>query len=194
MHSNRLIEYLEDALRTCHGGLQDIVLFRQVTHGQEETIDVLQVCHQRAQRQCSNQHSSASVPDNQRYSQRAQEIRNGAERDEVEQRAHRLREVIAVEIIEAFVVALLAVKQLHNVHAADVFRDVGIDAGQAHANRAEVITHRYTEIRGDPEERGHDDECHQRQLPVNHQQQHRNTENGQHIAKNGDRAGGEHLV
>src|SRR6266566_59722 len=95
-------------------------------------------------------------------------------------------QIIAVQVVETLEVALLAIKQLYNVHTSDILCYIGVDTREAHAYGAEVIAHGNTEIRSDPEERGQHDESHQRQLPVDDQQQDGYAEDGEHITKNGD--------
>src|SRR6266487_2309692 len=97
-------------------------------------------------------------------------------------------EVIAVQLIKSLEVSLLAVEQLHNVHPADILCYIGIDTRKAHADSAEVITHSKTEIGSNPEEWGHDNESHQRQLPVDDKQQDSYAEDSESITKNGDGA------
>ena len=149
--------------------MQYIVLFGEVTDWQKETVHVLQICDQCAQRERTQQDSAATVPDNQGDRQGAEEIGNRAEQDEIAHGADRLLQVVAVQQVKLFVIALLTIKQLHNVHACDIFRDVSVDAREAHPDSAEIIAHSDAEIGSDPQKRWYDNKGHERELPVDDQ-------------------------
>ena len=103
-------------------------------------------------------------------------------------------EVIAVQVVKLLEVTLLTVEQLHDVHSADILCYICIDTRKTHANGTEVIAHSDTEIGGDPEEWRHHNERHQCQLPIDDQQQDSYAKDSEHISKNGDGTGSEHLI
>ena len=214
---HRRIEQFEDALAGGHGGLQDVVFFAEVHDRAEEAQGVLdesdehaERCHRRQQAECDQRlpietygnaarrdvshHVPAAEPDYAGNGNGGEDLNRGVVNrvghDRVFERFH----VAAIDFREAVVGLALAIEELQHHHAADVLRQVGVDAGDGDADAAIGIANLVAEnLGGDHDERQHG-KSDQRQLPVHAQHHAENAEEHEEVFEDGDHAGGEHFV
>ena len=102
--------------------------------------------------------------------------------------------VATVDFLEALVGLVLAIEKLQHDHAADVFLQIRIDAGDGGANAPVRITHFVAEELGRHYDKRQHRECNQRQLPVHAQHNSQNSQEHEQVFKNRDHAGGEHFI
>ncbi len=136
----------------------------------------------------------AAVPDHAGNGNRGQNLNyrviDGVGHDGVFKRLH----VNLVDFGKLPVSALLAVEKLQNRHSADMFLQIGIDAGDGHANAAVGVANFVAEhFCSDRNERQHG-EGDQRQPPVHFQHDDENAGEHEDVFEDRHHAGGKHIV
>ena len=100
----------------------------------------------------------------------------------------------AIDFLEARISLAFAVEKLQHNHAADVFLQIRVDAGDSGANAAIRVTHFVAEnLRRHHNQRQHR-ERDQRQLPVHAQHDAQNSHQHEEVFEDGDHARGKHFV
>jgi hypothetical protein len=75
-------------------------------------------------------------------------------------------EQVEVELVEALGVAVLAVEELHGLHAGEVLGQVGVRAAGAQAHGAERVADAQAQVVERHEQQRHDRQRHEREAPV----------------------------
>ena len=188
------VEQLEDALGRRHGALQDVVLLAEVLNRPEESQAVLQERHQHAERQSAAFDAQAAVREDGRQRQHGDEFHHRVEPaiggDGVLVGVH----VIAIDAVEFHRAAALAIEELQHDDPGDVLLQVGVDAGDGHADAAIALLHGAAE-----DQRRNDDQRHGRHQDAGERRAHAvhdGDDEAEHrqVAKDGHQAGGEEVV
>src|SRR6266576_5396227 len=133
-------------------------------------------------------------PDHGRNCHRRKQIDDGVvdgiRQDRVFEGVH----VAAVDFDEAVIGAALAVKKLKHHHAADVFLQIRIDAGDGGTNAAVGITHLVAENLGREDNEWQHGEGDQRQLPIHAEHDPEDPCEHEEVFEDRDHARGEHFV
>ena len=191
---HRRIQQLEDALARSHGGLQHVVFFAEVLDGAEEALRVLHEGHQHAQSDGVAQHRAAAKPDDRGNGAGGKDFHHrvvdGVRHDGVFERVH----VGGVDFFELFVSALLAIEKLQHHDAADMLLQIGVDAGDGHANAAIALGDGPAEERRrehDQRQDGYHDRG-QRRAELEHGED--DEAESEQVAQDGHEARGEELI
>ncbi len=114
----------------------------------------------------AGEHAEAAAPDDQRNGDGGEQIDGRIVERVGEDGVFEGDHVLAVDVFEVVVGALLAVEELHHAHAADVLLGEAVDAGDGGADAAEALADVVAEEARDDEDQRQHGEGQQRQPPV----------------------------
>ena len=176
-----LVQQGEDLLRRGHGGLEGGQLLRQVLDGFKEGLDVLQENIHSAEGHRPRQHAVAAAGNHDGHSHHGGEHDNGPEHG-VDHDGPEAGPVMGLAVLGEFLIfPLLPIEDLDDLHAGEVFRQEGVQRGQAGPHfpvgpegegPGEHRQHRYQR---------HHDEAQQRHAHIQGQHDHRQSQNLHHV-------------
>ena len=179
----RRVEQREDALRGCHGGLEDVELLGEVADGLEEASRVLEEGDEDAERHDSAAGPAAADVDDQRAGQRGQRLDHRVEQRVVEDRLDIGIAVIAIDRVETLERAALLSEQLHRRHTGQVLLQKRVDLRDQAAHLPIRLAHVLAEPLRRRQNARQDDERHQRQTPVHPEHRGDDAEEREHVAE-----------
>jgi hypothetical protein len=189
-----LIEQLENALGSGHGGLQDVEFFAEVLDGAEEARGEHREHRQNAQTEGPGKHAIAAGPVDEGDGSDAENfdggIKEGVGEDGIAPREH----VLLIALGEFGAGFLLAIEQLHDAHPGDVFLQEGVDSRDGGADVAVGVAHVMAEDEGDDQDAGEDGKGVQCEAPIDFEKHRGHHGEEEKVVNHGDHAGGEEIV
>src|SRR5438046_1636475 len=88
----------------------------------------------------------------------------------------------------------LAIEELHDAHAGDIFLEERVDAGDGGADAAISVAHEFAENHGDDKDAGEDGKSVQSKAAVDLEEQHGHDHEEEEVVDHGNDAGGEKIV
>ena len=196
--SNRhgLVEQLEDALGGGHSRLQDIEFFAEVLDGTEETLRVHHEGKENAEIEPggTGEHVQPAIPIQQRDGRKPQPFHHRIKQGESEDGGLVGVHVGAVQDGELLGGLGLAIEQLHDGHAADVFLKESVDAGNGRADAAVGIAHFVAEDPGGAHNQREDGKSHQSETPIDFQHDSGEEDQENRVVEHGGHAGSKQIV
>src|SRR5690348_12158186 len=194
LNRHRLIQKFEDALRSGHGGLENVEFFAEVLNRPEEALRVHSEFDEHADCQNTMQNAIASIPENQGDRGIAQEldrrIKERVGQDGVAPRKH----VVLIPLGEFILCFCFAVEKLHHAHARDIFLKEGVDARDGGADAAVRAANVFTENQRDDQDSGQDRKRIESQARVDFEKQAGHDHQEEEIVDHGNHTGSEEVV
>src|ERR1700730_1895334 len=147
--SDWFVEQLKYALRSRHGRLQNIKFFTQVLDGPKKPLRELHKCHQDPQSKGTGKNSYSTHPQNQRDGRHTQELHGRVEERKRENGILIREHMIAIALDKLHSRAPLAIKDLHDAHAGNVFLEKSINASNRGSNAPIGLAHKFAEHKSD---------------------------------------------
>ena len=189
-----LVEQLEDALGSGHGGLQDVEFFAEVLDGAEKARGVHREGGQYAEAQAAGEDAIAAGPVDQGDRDDAEKFDGGIEQRKGQDGVVPGLHVVAIAFGKFDARFSLAIEQLHYAHAGNVFLEERVDARDRGANAAVGVAHELAEEIGDHEDEGQHGEGIEREAMVDGKEPRGHDGEEEEIVDHGDDAGGEEIV
>ena len=188
------IEKLEYPLRRRHRALEDVELLREIADGAEELLRILHESDEPAQSECAQKNLPASVPDDERDRDGAQDLDRRIEEGIVQDGFEVGLGVLSVELAVLAKLPRFLPEELNHLHADDVLLDESVEHRDPCADPAIYHTHPPLEDERHGKERGKHGEGHQGETPVQIDQHHHDAEEHEDVAEYRNDARREELV
>src|SRR5215470_13555469 len=188
------IEQLENPFARGHGGLQNVKFFAEVLNRPEEALGPHRVSRQNAKGKSPLQYAHSASPVNQSDRRETQEfhrrIKQRVSKNSVAPGQH----VFLVAFLEILHRFLLAIEELHNAHACDVFLQERVDAGDGRADAAIRIAHVFAENQRDDQNAGKNRKRRKSKAPIQDQKPNGKRQQQEEVINHGNDAGSKQIV
>ena len=138
--------------------MQDVEFFAEILDGAEEARGVHGEGGEDAEAEGVVEDAIAAGPVDESDGENAENFDGGIEEREGEDGVAPCEHIVFVAAAEFGAGFLLAVEELHDAHAGDVFLQVGVDAGDSGADAAVGVANEFAEEISDDEDEGENGE------------------------------------
>src|SRR5437762_3618813 len=194
LDEDRLIQQFENALGCRHGGLEDVEFLAEILNRPEKALREQGERGEDAKSKPAGENAVSAGTINQRNRGETEKLERGIEESVSENGIAPGQHVVAIALLEFVHGFALAIEELHDAHAGNVFLEESIDAGDGGADAAIRVANELAENHGDDEDAGQDGESVQGEAAVNLEEEHGHDHEEEEVVDHGNDAGGEKIV
>src|SRR5438477_12746464 len=194
LDEHRFVEKFEQSLGGGHRGLDDVEFFDEILKWPEKALREHGERGEDAESDAAGENAVSAGPINQRNRGETEKLDRGIEESVSENSVAPGQHVVAIALLEFIHGLALAIEELHDAHAGDIFLEERVDAGNGCADAAIGVAHGLAENHNDDEDTGEDGKSVQRKAAVDLEEEHGHDHEEEEVVDHGDDACGEKIV